>query len=402
MNSLDKKHAIITVAICFIIAVIEGIDIQAAGIAGVAIGEHFGLDKSQLGIFFSAGILGLLPGGLIGGRFADQIGRKKVLIWSVAVFAIFTLMTVWVESFYGLLAVRFLAGAGLGAAMPNLIALAAEAVTEQNRGRAVTLMYAGMPLGAALISFIARLDIGADWKNIFYIGGFAPLVVIPLMIWFLPESKVFLDQKDTKAKVAENEVPQEGIFKKLFGREHISKTLLLGISYFLTLMVVYIMLSWLPSLFKELGFSRQQGSTAQFFFMISAAVGTVLLGVLLDSWKKSYVIILMYGGIVLGLFGLNAASGLNEMYIAAIVCGAFVIGCQGVLYALGSMVYPTDVRATGVGTVSSIGRIGAMAGPMVAGQLLTLGYGATGVISACIPGIIISAICMLIVMRKVN
>ncbi|BBR73939.1 hypothetical protein WP4W18E11_22550 [Acinetobacter baumannii] len=127
MNRAGNKHSIITIAICFLIAVIEGIDIQAAGIAAVGIRESFGLNSSQLGIFFSAGILGLLPGALMGGRYADRIGRKMVLIGAVAIFAVFTLFTVWVNTFYTLLLVRFLAGAGLGAAMPNLIALVSEA-----------------------------------------------------------------------------------------------------------------------------------------------------------------------------------------------------------------------------------------------------------------------------------
>lgn len=398
MSHSDKRHAIITVAVCFVIAVIEGVDIQAAGIAGVGIGEYFGLNKSQLGVFFSAGILGLLPGGLIGGHFADKIGRKKVLIWSVAVFALFTLFTVWVNSFYTLLLVRFLAGVGMGAAMPNLIALAAEAVSVENRGRAVGLMYAGMPVGAALISLIASSNIGSDWKNIFYLGGILPLIAIPLMMFLLPESREFLK---TKQRLSVEEKQQsQGTFKQLINRQYLSKTVLLGVGYFLTLMVVYIMLSWLPSLFKELGFSRQQGSTAQFYFMISATIGAMLLGFLLDRWKKGFVVILMYGGIVLGLFGLNAASNLNEMYIAAVVTGLFVIGSQGALYALGSIVYPTEVRATGVGVVSSIGRVGAMLGPMVAGQILTMGYGAAGVISACIPGIIISAVCLFVALRS--
>lgn len=119
--------------------------------------------------YFSAGILGLLPGALVGGRFADRIGRKKVLIWSTAVFALFTLCTVWVNSFESLLAVRFLAGAGLGAAMPILITLASEAVSPQNRGRAVGLMYCGMPVGAAILSLIASTDFGSNWKNLFSI-----------------------------------------------------------------------------------------------------------------------------------------------------------------------------------------------------------------------------------------
>jgi MFS transporter, AAHS family, 3-hydroxyphenylpropionic acid transporter len=395
----NKKHAIVTVAICFLIAVIEGLDIQAAGIAAAGIKAHFGLDSSQLGIFFSAGILGLLPGALVGGRFADRIGRKKVLIVSTAIFAVFTLCTVWVNSFGSLLAVRFLAGAGLGAAMPILITLASEAVSPQNRGRAVGLMYCGMPVGAAILSLVASTSFGADWKNIFYLGGLLPIVVIPVMMLFLPESKEFL-----KAQTQSKDEPEQvkASFKDLFNSDNVLRTLLIWVSYFFTLMVVYIMLSWLPSLFTELGFSRKEGATAQFYFMVSATVGTVILGMLTDRWKKAYVIVLMYGGILAGLFALNGANSLTQMYMASALVGAFVIGCQGVLYAFGSIVYPTEVRGTGVGVASAVGRVGAMLGPMIAGQLLTAGFGAAGVISAAIPCILISAIFMLVLVNRLN
>ncbi|WP_353140971.1 3-(3-hydroxy-phenyl)propionate transporter MhpT [Acinetobacter pragensis] len=399
MEKSDNKHAIVTVAICFLIAVIEGLDIQAAGIAAAGIREYFGLDKSQLGVFFSAGILGLLPGALIGGRIADRIGRKKVLIWSTAVFALFTLCTVWVNSFNSLLAVRFLAGAGLGAAMPILITLASEAVTPQNRGRAVGLMYCGMPVGAAILSLIATTDFGANWKNVFYLGGLLPIIVIPLMIWLLPESREFLKTQD-KAASAEDAAPKAS-FKDLFNTENRIRTFCIWVSYFFTLMVVYIMLSWLPSLFTELGFSRKDGATAQFYFMVSATVGTIILGMLTDRWKKAYVIILMYGGILAGLFALNGAGSLTQMYMASALVGAFVIGCQGVLYAFGGIVYPTEVRGTGVGVGSAVGRIGAMLGPAIAGQQLAAGFGAAGVISAAIPCIIISAIFMLLLVRRI-
>ncbi|OTH00037.1 3-(3-hydroxy-phenyl)propionate transporter MhpT [Acinetobacter sp. ANC 4973] len=399
MERSDNRHAAITVAICFLIAVIEGLDIQAAGIAAAGIREAFGLDSSQLGVFFSAGILGLLPGALIGGRYSDRIGRKKVLICSVAVFALFTLCTVWVNSFNSLLLVRFLAGAGLGAAMPNLITLASEAVKAENRGRAVGLMYCGMPVGAAILSYIASLDFGSNWKNIFYLGGLLPIFVIPIMMKFLPESREFLKAKNTAETTA---VTTQGSFKDLFNSHNVARTCLISVSYFFTLMVVYIMLSWLPSLFMELGFTRKEGSTAQFFFMLSATVGTVVLGMLTDRWKKTYVIILMYGGILAGLFCLNAASSLTQMYLASALVGAFVIGCQGVLYAFGSIVYPTEVRATGVGMASAVGRIGAMLGPAIAGQLLAAGFGAAGVISAAIPCIVISAIFMLILVRRLQ
>jgi len=399
MERSDNKHSVITVAICFLIAVIEGLDIQAAGIAAAGIREAFGLNSSQLGVFFSAGILGLLPGALIGGRYSDRIGRKKVLIWSVAVFAVFTLCTVWVNSFNTLLLVRFLAGAGLGAAMPNLITLASEAVRPENRGRAVGLMYCGMPVGAAILSYVASLDFGSDWKNIFYLGGLLPIIVLPIMIKFLPESREFLKAK-TNAETTT--VTTQGSFKDLFNSSNVMRTCLISVSYFFTLMVVYIMLSWLPSLFMELGFTRKEGSTAQFFFMMSATIGTIILGMLTDRWKKAYVIILMYGGILAGLFCLNAASSLTQMYMASALVGAFVIGCQGVLYAFGSIVYPTEVRATGVGMASAVGRVGAMLGPAIAGQLLAAGFGAAGVISAAIPCIVISAVFMLILVRRLQ
>ncbi|MEG1155799.1 MAG: 3-(3-hydroxy-phenyl)propionate transporter MhpT [Acinetobacter sp.] len=398
MEKSDNKHAIVTVAICFLIAVIEGLDIQAAGIAAAGIREHFGLDSSQLGVFFSAGILGLLPGALVGGRFADRIGRKKVLIWSTAVFAVFTLCTVWVNSFNSLLAVRFLAGAGLGGAMPILITLASEAVSPQNRGRAVGLMYCGMPVGAAILSLIAATEFGANWKNVFYLGGLLPIFAIPLMMLFLPESKEYLKAQNKTA--AELAVAPQGSFKDLFNSDNLLRTLCIWVSYFFTLMVVYIMLSWLPSLFMELGFTRKDGSTAQFYFMVTATIGTIILGMLTDRWKKAYVILLMYGGILAGLLALNGASSLNQMYMAAALAGAFVIGCQGVLYAFGSIVYPTEVRGTGVGVASAVGRIGAMLGPVIAGQLLTAGFGAAGVITAAIPCIIISALCMLFLVNR--
>ena len=134
--------------------------------------------------------------------------------------------------------------------------------------------------------------------------------------------------------------------------------------------------------------------------MVSATVGTVILGMLTDRWKKAYVIVLMYGGIAAGLFSLNAAGSLSNMYWAAALTGAFVIGCQGVLYAFGSIVYPTHVRATGVGMASAVGRVGAMLGPAIAGQLLAAGFGAAGVISAAIPCIVVSSILMLLVVRS--
>lgn len=148
----------------------------------------------------------------------------------------------------------------------------------------------------------------------------------------MPESKEYLKAKDQAANTTAEATPQ-GSFKDLVNSNNLLRTMFTWVSYFFTLMVVYIMLSWLPSLFQELGFSRKEGATAQFYFMVSATIGTVILGMLTDRWKKAYVILLMYGGILAGLLALNAAGSLTQMYLASALVGAFVIGCQGVLYA---------------------------------------------------------------------
>ncbi|WP_130803629.1 3-(3-hydroxy-phenyl)propionate transporter MhpT [Acinetobacter ihumii] len=385
----------ITILLCFLIAVIEGMDIQAVGVVATSLKEVFGLDKSQLGLVFSAGILGLLPGAVMGGYYADKMGRKKVLVSSVLCFAVFTLCMVWVQSYHSLLVVRFLAGLGFGAALPNLITLASESVTPQNRGKAVGLMYCGMPVGAALVALWVAYDLSENWKSIFYLGGCIPLLLIPILIKFLPESQDFMGVKTEQLK---NNTMFNALFQKGMGH----KTILFWIGNFFTTMVQYIMLSWLPSLFVELGFTKQQGSKAQLFFLIGATIGTILLSYLIDRWNKSFVILMMYVGILTGLFLLSGSNQLNMMYLAAAFTGIFMIGGIGVMYAFGSFVYPTESRGQGVGAASSIGRLGAIIGPMIVGQLLFLGSGTSMIFLAAIPCILIAAICMLVLSKKLQ
>ncbi|WP_447506061.1 3-(3-hydroxy-phenyl)propionate transporter MhpT [Acinetobacter pittii] len=392
---IKQRNAVMTILICFLIALIEGIDLQSAGVAASGVSDYFGLDKSSLGLFFSAAILGLLPGGIIGGLLADRIGRKKVLIASVALFANFSIGTALVDSYSGLLFARFMTGVGLGAALPNLVALASEAVSDQLRGRAISLMYCGMPIGGVVISLLASTSLTADWKVIFYVGGVLPLLVLPLMMWFLPESQAFRQKQLTNATAVQSK------FSDLFNQHFCLPTILLWISYFFTMMVVYMLLNWLPSLFIELGFDKHQASRIQMFFSVGAFIGTVVLGLLVDRCKMKYVIVLMYSGIVLGLLALNFFSTIHAMYFAAALVGCFTIGGQMVLYALGTQVYPVEIRGTGVGTAMTVGRFGAMAGPAIAGQFLATS-GVAALITASIPGIIIAAVLILLLLSKMK
>ena len=195
-----------TVGLCFLVALMEGLDLQAAGIAAVGIAQAFELDKMQMGWIFSAGILGLLPGALGGGVLADRYGRKKVLLGSVALFGLFSIVTALAWDYPSLVFARLMTGVGLGAALPNLIALTSEAAGPRFRGTAVSLMYCGVPIGAALAAAMGASGLAQAWQTIFWVGGIVPLLLVPLLMLRLPESQAFC------AGQADKPMPLRAIF----------------------------------------------------------------------------------------------------------------------------------------------------------------------------------------------
>ncbi|MBV2134681.1 3-(3-hydroxy-phenyl)propionate transporter MhpT [Pseudomonas sp. MAP12] len=385
--SHDSRRTWLTIALCFAVAILEGIDFQAPGIAAKGMGIAFGLDKLQMGWVFSAGILGLLPGALVGGWLADRIGRKGVLIASVALFGIFSIATAHAWDLYSLMGARLLTGIGLGAALPNLIALCSEAAGARLRGTAVSLMYCGVPLGAALAAMIGIVGFFDDWTVPFYVGGVLPLLVVPLLALWLPESAAFKARKS-----AANQEPQVPVVDGLFRNGAALPTLLLWLAYFFTLMVVYMLISWLPSLLVGQGFSGVQASWVVFTLQIGATVGTLMLGVLMNTLRPLAIAALIYGGLLAALAALGIVESFVGMLFAGFAAGVFATGGQGVLYALAPLFYRTEVRATGVGTAVAVGRLGAMSGPLVAGKMLALGTGTAGVMIASAPGLVVAGI----------
>lgn len=166
--SSSSTRLMLTIGLCFLVALMEGLDLQAAGIAAGGIAQAFALDKMQMGWIFSAGILGLLPGALVGGMLADRYGRKRILISSVALFGLFSLATAIAWDFPSLVFARLMTGVGLGAALPNLIALTSEAAGPRFRGTAVSLMYCGVPIGAALAATLGFAGANLAWQTVFW------------------------------------------------------------------------------------------------------------------------------------------------------------------------------------------------------------------------------------------
>ncbi|MGN2436537.1 3-(3-hydroxy-phenyl)propionate transporter MhpT [Pseudomonas syringae] len=392
--SNSARWPVVSLGLCFIVALFEGMDVQSAGIAGPAIAAHFGLSSGMMGAVFSASIIGLLPGALAGGWLADRLGRKRVLIGAVTIFGVFSLATALIWSFESLLVVRFLTGVGLGAAMPNLIALASESVEQRSHGRAVSIMYCGLPLGGVLAVLISNneliRELAGNWKAVFYVGGLGPLLVVPLLCLWLPESSAYRAQQ-----MHGRSTPNSG-WLALFQQGTARPTLLLWVSYFFTVMVLYILQNWLPSLMISQGLSRPEAGNVQMALNLGGAVGSLLLGVLLDRWRIVALVVSMYLGTIGALAGLGFSTQFYGTVIAAFAAGFFSIGSPLVLYALAPRFYPTSIRGTGVGAALAIGRLGAMSGPMVAGQMLATGSGAAMVLMAATPGVVVAAVAMLV------
>ncbi|NLP60255.1 3-(3-hydroxy-phenyl)propionate transporter MhpT [Paraburkholderia sacchari] len=381
-----------TIALCLAIALLEGLDLQSAGVAGPRMAKEFHLAVAQMGWAFSAGAIGLLPGAALGGRLADRFGRKRVLMWSVTLFGLFSLATTMVWSFESLLVARLLTGLGLGAAMPNLIALCSEAAGPQQRSTAVGAMYCGMPFGAAIAAVIGMLGTGdTSWRHVFYVGGLGPIVMVPLLGLFLRESQQFVAAK--ASAVAKQGTP--GVAQALWHQGRARTTIALWISYLGTLIVLYFLMNWLPSMVLARGLTRVESNLVLMLFNIGGGIGAIAIATIMDRFGRRGAVIGMYVGIVAALTVLASAAGASATALGGLLCGFFIVGSQSVLYALAGHAYPTEVRGTGVGAAVAVGRLGSILGPLVAGQLFALGQSPSMLVGSSIPLVVIAALAAL-------
>ena len=384
----------ITLLLCLAIAIFEGFDLQSMGVAAPRMRAEFMLDNAQMAWAFSAAIIGTLPGAIVGGRLADIIGRKKVLIFSILLFGVMSLVTAFAANYELLLVIRFLTGLGMGGALPMMITLASEAVSSDRKGTAVSVMYSGIPFGGLLTSVVAMMLAGdAEWRHIFYVGGIAPILLIPLLLKFLPESSDYLQRKTQSQQTTP-------FMEVLFAKDRRMSTIQIWISFFCTLVVLYFLLNWLPLLMGAQGLSKLEANYIQMGYNVGGMFGSILMGMMLDKMRMSFVIKFIYLGILVSLCCLSFSPTVALLALSAVGCGLFIVGGQSALYGLAAMYYPTEMRGTGVGAAVAIGRIGSFAGPLLAGFLLSIGKSATIVIGSSIPVILIAAISALLLVRK--
>jgi MFS transporter, AAHS family, 3-hydroxyphenylpropionic acid transporter len=374
------RQAATTIVCCLLAVFCEGIDLQAAGVAAGGIIPEFKPGPDQIGTFFSASTFGLFIGALVGGRLSDSIGRKRVVVTSIALFGLFSLLTPLAHDMQALSWARLFTGLGLGGALPNLIALVNESSAPNRRNANVALAYSGAPFGGAVASLISMSLQPSHWRWIFIAGGVAPLILAPIMLAKLRESPAFAGNSR-----------HSGVFA-IFASGRAISTLLLWASFFLELLMLYLLLSWLPTLLVGNGMTKPQAAGAQIAFNVGGGLAALLMGKLLEGRLRAAAVLTTFGALPLLILVLSRTPpsfSLTVLIVFALGCA--VLAAQAFLYAVAPACYPTSVRGLGVGAAVAVGRIGSIAGPKLAGLLKAAGHSYSQLLTDLLPIVVLGS-----------
>lgn len=369
------------IALCFLVVTLDGFDTAVIGYLAPAIRAEWGLTAAGLGKVFGAGLAGLTIGCFICGPLADRIGRKRVLILSSILFSVGSAASALAHSADQLALIRLLTGIGLGGATPSALTLTSEYSITRLRAFLVALTNCGVTLGFAIGGEIVAQTVPImGWRGVLVMSGLVPLLVVPaLMIW-LPESMRFLAARGNRASellgiaqkinpqvqridpetdTADKATPVRG----LFSREFRASTVLLWGTFFFSLCAFYLLTSWLPLVVKDSGYSLAEAARIGAMLPLGGAIGSVVIGYAMDRISATRLLACTYivGGLALCTLGLvthNAAILMLVVFIAGVGTG----GSQTGVNAFAASLYPTASRATGVAWAFGVGRIGSILG----------------------------------------
>src|SRR5258708_1044890 len=379
---------------CAAVLFLDGFDTQAIGYVAPALAKEWGLTKAALGPVFSAGLFGLMIGALLFGPLADRVGRKKIIIFSTLAFGIGTLATSFVQDVNTLLAIRFLTGLGLGGPMATAVAMSSEFSPHRRRAPMVMIMFRGFSVGAALGGLLAAALIPQfGWRSVFVVGGVAPLLLFPILALRLPESVRFLaltgranervaqllgliNPKAVFAPAAQFVIHEPGLagipVLHLFREGRTPVTLLLWVVFFMSLLDLYFLSNWLPTVLNDLGASVSSAAAIGSMLQVGGVVGTFALGSIIDRFSFR-ALALVYFAAVFAVGAIGQLGHSVAFFTLAIFSPPFsIVARQIPSNALAAGVYPTSVRATGVGWALGIGRVGSIVGPIARGLLRTM------------------------------
>lgn len=344
----------------------DGFDVQAMGFVAPAVIQTWGVSKASLGPVFGAGLLGMLVGSLALSVLADRVGRRPVMLGATLFFACGMLATARVTTIGELEAIRFVTGLGLGAIMPNAMALVGEHSAAGNRVTMMMLVSCGFTGGAVLGGLVSAAIIPAyGWQSVFYVGGAFPLVLAALMVGGLPESGEFVAQRAAAAKRAGAPVMQ------LFQAGRTRTTLLLWAVNFLNLINLYFLANWLPTIATSAGMRMSSAVLLGTMLQVGGVVGTVAMGPVIDrvGFRRVLVPVFAVAAVAIALIG-RAGLPAPVLFGVVTVAGLCIIGGQPAVNALAASYYPTSLRSTGIGWSLGVGRVGSILGPTLGGELI--------------------------------
>jgi len=381
--------------LCALVALLDGYDIQAMASAIPSLAADWHVAPGALRWIVTAALIGIAGAALLVSPLGDYLGRRTVLLCSFALVGAATLGAASARDQQALFLWRLLTGIGLGASLPNALALTTEYAPAGRRTMLVALMACGISLGAAASGFIAPplIEIGG-WRAVFAAGGVAALLAwLPLLA--LPESLRFLVARGrapaTVGRLLEQLEPryrfaaghqyglQEVVGRALSVRQLLTprlapSTLLLWLVFFLNLGLLYLLSSWLPALLRESGMPLSAALRVAAMFQIGGVLGGFALAWLMQRWGPYWVLIASYLLTAGALAVLGAGvPGIALTMLLIVVMGNGVVGGQVALNTLSATLYPTTARATGVGWALGMGRFGGIVAPLAAGSLMAAG-----------------------------
>jgi len=407
-----SRIQILVMALMTLTTAIDGFDAQMIGYVAPAVIRQFKVAPPEFTPVFAIGLTGLLFGCLIVAPLGDWIGRRRILLGSCIFFGITSLLTAWAGSMQSLMVLRFLTGLGLGGSMPNAIAMTAEYFPARNRAFTTMAMFCGFPLGATLGGFLAAgLIAQFGWPSVFVVGGVLPLILAVFVAAMLPESFRYLVLKrHAAAKIKSlllrinpaavfpegttfvvHEEQAAGItVKHLFREGRALGTVLLWIIFFCSLLDIFFLSSWLPTVLHDAGLSISASVVETALFQGGGVVAGLMLGLVIDRAGFLKVLAPVYIGAGLAIASIGfVGTSLGLIMMASFLSGAFVVGGQNSMNVLAAVYYPTYIRSTGVGWALGIGRLGSIVGPIVGGVLLQLQWDRTSLfIAAAVPGFV--------------
>jgi MFS transporter, AAHS family, benzoate transport protein len=377
---------------CALILVFDGYDLVIYGTVLPVLMKNWNLTPVEAGRLASYALIGMMFGAFIFGTVANRIGQKKAIIACIILFSGFTFLCGFAETPTTFAIFRFLAGLGIGGVMPNVISLMAEYSPKNIRSTLVTTMFSGYAIGgimSALLGIFLIPKLG--WQGIFYVG-IIPLLLLPLIMRYLPESLNFLvkngrmdeaqailqkveptytPQSDSILEIAPAVAGTTGV-KNLFTNNRLLSTVMFWVAFFCSLLTVYGLNSWLTKLIMTKPEYKDNLSLSLTFLLvlniggIFGAIGGGRLGDKYDL-RKTVIGFFLMGSAAIGLLGFSTSF---VMYVLMFFAGAATIGNQIVLNTLVAQFYPALLRSTGIGWASGVGRIGAIIGPIFGGVLV--------------------------------